>query len=76
MSRGPGKWQRTILRALRGRGPFPLRGTTASETAALVRAARKLEASGVCVIVVRPGKEGGRLVSYAAPPTAAGGEGK
>ena len=53
MSRGPGKWQLAILRALRRPGLFPLRGATAAETSALLRAALKLEASGQCV-VIRP----------------------
>ena len=39
MSRGPGKWQLVILRALRRPGIFPLQGRTADETAALLRAA-------------------------------------
>jgi hypothetical protein len=68
MSRGPGKWQLAILRALRRPGLFPLRGATAGETAALVRAARKLEASGQCVVVRLRGDEGGRALHYAAPP--------
>ena len=56
-----------ILRALRGPALFPLRGATAAETAALLRAARKLEAAGQCVVVRKRG-QGGRPESYAAPP--------
>ena len=56
-----------ILRALRRPGLFPLRGRTAAETAALMRAARKLEAAGQCVVVKGPGPSG-RAVPYAAPP--------
>jgi hypothetical protein len=71
MSRGPGKWQLAILRALRKPGLFPLRGATAAETAALVHAALKLEASGQCVVFRRRGDEGGRTLRFAAPPGAA-----
>jgi hypothetical protein len=67
MSRGPGRWQQAILRALRRPGLFPLHGATASETAALLRAARKLEAAGQCVIVRKRG-EGRRPAFYAGPP--------
>jgi hypothetical protein len=67
MSRGPGRWQLTILRGLRESSLFPLRGATAAETAALVRAARKLEEAGQCVVVRRSG-EGGGAVIYAAAP--------
>jgi hypothetical protein len=69
MSRGPGKWQLVILRALRGPGLIPLRGRTAAETAALLRAARKLEAAGQCAVVRKPGPTG-RTMNYAAPPGA------
>jgi hypothetical protein len=75
MSRGPGKWQAVILRALRGPRGFLLRGRTADETAALLRAARSLEAAGRCVVVRRRGAHG-RLVPYAAPPSAGGGAGR
>ena len=68
MSRGPGKWQLAILRALRRPGLFPLRGATAAETSALLRAALKLEASGQCVVIRRGGDEGSRALRYAAPP--------
>jgi len=71
MSRGPGKWQQAILRALRGPGLIPLRAATASETAALVRAARKLEEAGQCVVVRRAGP-GGRRELYAIHPSRAG----
>ncbi|HVS36605.1 MAG TPA: hypothetical protein VMS17_13670 [Gemmataceae bacterium] len=67
MSRGPGKWQLVILRALRRSGLFPLQGLTAAETAGLLRAARKLEAAGQCVIVRKLGPAG-RTIPYAAPP--------
>jgi hypothetical protein len=67
MSRGPGKWQLAILRAVRKPGLFPLRGATAAETAALVHAALKLEASGQCVVVRRRCDEGGRTLHFAAP---------
>ena len=67
MSRGPGRWQLTILRGLRESGLFPLCGATAAETAALVRAARKLEEAGQCLVVRRSG-EGGRAAIYAASP--------
>jgi hypothetical protein len=67
MSRGPGKWQIVILRALRRPGLFPLRGRTAAETIALLRAARILEAAGQCVIVRKLGPTG-RVMNYAAPP--------
>jgi hypothetical protein len=69
MSRGPGRWQLTILRALRQPGLFLLHGATAAETAALIRAARKLEEAGQCVVVCKR-REGGRAVNYAAPPGA------
>jgi hypothetical protein len=68
MSRGPGKWQLAILRALRKPGLFPLRGATAAETAALVHAALTLEGSGQCVVVRRRSDEGGRSLRFAAPP--------
>ena len=69
MSRGPGKWQVVILRSLRRPGLFPLRGRTAAETTALLRAARILEAAGQCVIVRKIGPSG-RAMNYAAPPAA------
>ena len=58
MSRGPGKWQLVVLRALRRPGLFPLRGRTAAETVALLRAARKLEAAGQCIVVRKRGPTG------------------
>jgi hypothetical protein len=66
MSRGPGKWQLTILQGLRRSNLFPLRGATRAETASLRRAARELEEDGQCVVVrIREG-ERGRATNYAA----------
>ena len=67
MGRGSGKWQVVILRALRGSRPFPLRGRTQAETAALLRAARTLEAAGQCVLV-KGSDPSGKAVTYAAAP--------
>ena len=65
MSRGPGKWQIVILRAVRRPGLFPCAGRTAAETTALLRAARVVEAAGQCVIVRKFGPSG-RAMNYAA----------
>jgi hypothetical protein len=51
MSRGHGKLQRLILSAVRQRSYVTLSGATRAETSALVRAARKLEKAGLCVVV-------------------------
>ena len=69
MSRGFGKWQRLILSAMSdGRG-VDLHGATRAQTSALVRAARKLEAAGLCLLLRFWNDDHTAVGSCAFPPT-------